>query len=198
MSSDEAPEDSGSKRGGSRADDSTDDSGASFGGLFKRVYKQLRAMAQEQMEAERSSHTLVATELVHQAYLRLYQRSRIDWASEGQFVRAAAEAMRRILVEHARGRARLKRGGDRQRVPLTLAVDGAEFAPLSEDSDQLVALDEALRRLEEKDARAADVVRLRFFAGLTVDQAAETMRLSPRTVKREWEFARAWLRTRLQ
>jgi RNA polymerase sigma factor (TIGR02999 family) len=104
-----------------------------------------------------------------------------------------AEAMRRILIEHARRRARFKRGGDRQRVPLTL-VDVA----LPEDSEQLLALDEALRRLEEKDARAAEVVRLRFFAGLSIDQTAEAIKLSPRTVKREWEWARAWLARQLR
>lgn len=171
---------------------------ASFSALFQGVYKQLRAMAQEQMGNERSSHTLHATELVHQAYLRLYGRSQINFANEGQFVRAAAEAMRRILIEHARKRGRLKRGGDRQRVEMTFADHGAEPGPLPEDSEQLVALDNALELLNEKDPRAADVIRMRFFAGLSVEQTAQVLGLSERTIKREWEFARAWLRRRLQ
>src|SRR5207244_1730375 len=114
-------------------------------------------------------------------------------ADRSQFVHAAAEAMRRILIEHARRRSRLKRGGDRQRVSLNV-VD----VSLPEDCDQLLALEEALRRLEEKDPRAGEVVRLRFFAGQTIDQTAEAMGLSPRTVKREWEFARAWLSQQLR
>lgn len=174
------------------------DAGQTFGLLFTRVYKQLRAMAQELMQEERSGHTLHATELVHQVYLRLYGRSQIDWAGESQFVRAAAEAMRRTLIEHARRRGRLKRGGDRQRVALTLVNGATDALPMLEDSEQLLALDEALRQLEEKDARAADVVRLRFFAGLSVEQTCDVMNLSPRTIKREWEFARAWLRRRIQ
>jgi RNA polymerase sigma factor (TIGR02999 family) len=165
-----------------------------FGRHFEEVYAQLRAMAQQQMNDERPGHTLRATELVHQAYLRLLDNPPTDAANQVHFVHAVAEAMRRILIEHARRRARLKRGGDRARVPFTSAADVA----LPEDSDQLLALDEALRRLEEKDARAAEVVRLRFFAGLTIDQTAAAMNLSPRTVKREWEWSRAWLAKHLE
>ncbi|MGH7176331.1 MAG: ECF-type sigma factor [Tepidisphaeraceae bacterium] len=161
--------------------------------LFEKVYGQLRAIAQNQMKQERSSHTLAATELVHQAYLRLSDGKTIDYQDQGHFLRVAAEAMRRILIEHARKRARHKRGGDRQRVTLSV-VDAA----LPDDSDQLLALDEELRRLEEKDPRAGEVVRMRFFAGLTIEQTAAAMGLSERTVKREWEFARAWLAQRLQ
>ncbi len=167
-----------------------------FGHLFEQVYGQLRAMAQQQMAHERPGHTLHATELVHQTYLRLYGSSQIDWANHRHFVHAAAEAMRRILIEHARGRSREKRGGGMARVTLSL-VDTQTPTQLPEDSEELLALDQALRRLEEKDPRAADVVRLRFFAGLTIDQTAEAMAISPRTVKREWEFARAWLSQQL-
>ena len=131
-----------------------------FGQLFEQVYAQLRAMAQKQMGHERPGHTLRATELVHQAYVRLLKGSENEIANQAQLLRAAAEAMRRILIEHARRRARCKRGGDRQRVSLSL-VDAA----LPDDSEQLLALDEALRRLEKKDARAGEVVRLRFSAG---------------------------------
>jgi RNA polymerase sigma factor (TIGR02999 family) len=170
------------------------DASEAFDDIFEQVYGQLRAMAQQQMAKERPGHTLFATELVHQAYLRMFGSEHVDWANQRHFVHAAAEAMRRILIEHARQRGRQKRGGDRVRVPLaSLDLESAQGLPLPEDSDQLLALDDALRRLEEKDARAADVVRLRFFAGLTIDQAAEALGLSSRTVKREWEFARAWL-----
>jgi RNA polymerase sigma factor (TIGR02999 family) len=168
--------------------------GDGFGRHFREVYAQLRAMAQRQMNEERPAHTLRATELVHQAYLRLLDNPPTDGASQAQFVHAVAEAMRRILIEHARRRARLKRGGDRARVPLTFAADVA----LPDDSDELLALDDALRRLGERDPRAAEVVHLRFFAGLTIDQAAAAMDLSPRTVKREWEWARAWLAKQLE
>ena len=167
-----------------------------FGRQFQEVYAQLRAMAQQQMNDERPGHTLRATELVHQAYLRLLDNPPTDRANQAHFVHAVAEAMRRILIEHARRRGRLKRGGDRASVPLT-AVDDADVA-LPEDSDELLALDEALRRLEERDPRAAEVVRLRFFAGLTIDQTAAAMKLSPRTVKREWEWSRAWLAKNLE
>ena len=150
-------------------------------------------MAQRQMNEERPGHTLRATELVHQAYLRLLENPPTDGANQGHFVHAVAEAMRRILIEHARRRARLKRGGDRARVTLS----GLDVA-LPDDADQILALDEALRRLEGRDARAAEVVRLRYFAGLTIDQTAAAMNLSPRTVKREWEWSRAWLAKQLE
>jgi RNA polymerase sigma factor (TIGR02999 family) len=170
---------------------------ADFGSLFEQVYAQLRAMAQQQMAHERPGHTIHATELVHQAYLRLYGSAQIDWVNQRHFVHAAAEAMRRILIEHARSRSRAKRGGGMGRVTLSI-VDAEIPAPTSENSEELLALDEALWRLEQKDPRAADVVRLRFFAGLTIQQTAETMGLSERTVKREWEFSRAWLSQALQ
>jgi RNA polymerase sigma factor (TIGR02999 family) len=170
-----------------------------FERVFSEVYAQLRAMAQNQMSHERASHTLGATELVHQAFVRLADDSKVEVQNRGHFVHAVAEAMRRILIEHARRRARLKRGGDRLRVSLSDVVDSNEpsDATLPQGDAELLALHEALRRLEAHDPRAAEVVRLRYFAALTIEQTAEAMNLSPRTVKREWQFARAWLAQRL-
>ncbi|MBI4500452.1 MAG: sigma-70 family RNA polymerase sigma factor [Gemmatimonadetes bacterium] len=156
--------------------------------LFPLVYNELRVLARAHLRRERSDHTLQATALVHEAYLRLLGGVQPPWNDRQHFFRAAAEAMRRILIEHARKRGRVKRGGKRQRVELS-DVDLAN----SGDPDRLLALDEAFRRLEEQDPQAADVVRLRFFAGLSVEETAQATGLSERTVKREWAFARAWL-----
>jgi len=156
--------------------------------LFPAVYAELRAAARAQLRHERSDHTLQATALVHEAYLRLLSGAYPTWNDRQHFFRAAAEAMRRILVEHARGRARVKRGGNPIRVTLT------DVASLThQDPAEVLALDAAIRRLEEQDPTAADIVRLRFFAGLSVEETAATLDLSDRTVKREWAFARAWL-----
>jgi RNA polymerase sigma factor (TIGR02999 family) len=126
--------------------------------------------------------------LVHEAYLRLLAGAYPNWNDRQHFFRTAAEAMRRILVEHARRRARVKRGGNPVRVSLSDA-DGA----IDHDPAEVLALDAAIRRLEQHDAAAADIVRLRFFAGLSVEETAQMLNLSERTVKREWAFARAWL-----
>ncbi len=171
----------------------TEQSARDFQKLFTQDYTQLRAMAQKQITGERDPHTMHATELVHEAFLRLKDDSELDLQNRGYFFHAAAEAMRRILIEHARHRSRLKRGGDRQRVTLSL-----EDRALPENSRELLALDEALQRLQENDPRTAEVVQLRYFAGLTIEQTAAAMDLSARTVKREWEFARAWLQKELQ
>lgn len=159
--------------------------------LVPLLYDELRALARAQLNRERPDHTLQATALVHEAYLRLLGASHPPWNDRRHFFRAAAEAMRRILVEHARAKNRLKRGGDRIRVELedSLLPEGAD----ERDLDQLLALDEAFRRLDGQDPRAADVVRLRYFAGLSVADTASALGLSERTVKREWAFARAWL-----
>ena len=175
-----------------------------FQRLFAQVYGELRALAQRRMNDERPGHTLHATELVHEVYLRLFADDgpRIDYANRAHFFHAVGEAMRRILIDHARRRAAHKRGGGDgtggtgarpQRVSLTL-LDAA----LPVGALDLLTLDEAFVQLETKDARAAEVVRLRYFAGLTIEQTADAMGLSPRTVKREWEFARAWLLKWLQ
>ena len=156
--------------------------------LFPAVYADLRAAARGQLRYERSDHTLQATALVHEAYLRLLGGAYPSWNDRQHFFRAAAEAMRRILVEHARGRARVKRGGNPIRVTLT------DVASLTQqDPVEVLALDAAIRRLQQQDPTAADIVRLRFFAGLSVEETATMLELSERTVKREWAFARAWL-----
>ncbi|HEX5109058.1 MAG TPA: ECF-type sigma factor [Vicinamibacterales bacterium] len=156
--------------------------------LFPAVYAELRAAARAQLRFERSDHTLQATALVHEAYLRLLSGAYPTFNDRQHFFRAAAEAMRRILVEHARRRARVKRGANPIRVPLTDVNSATNHDPL-----EILALDDAIRRLEKQDATAAEIVRLRFFAGLSVEETAEILDLSERTVKREWAFARAWL-----
>ena len=165
--------------------------------LLPLVYDHLRAIAKQRMAGERHDHTLQATALVHEAYVKLVgDGGQINWSGRAAFFKAAAEAMRRILVDHARTRGRVKRGGrgdDRtERVPLSvldLAVDS--------DSDQILALDEAICRLDGEDPEVAAVVRLRFFAGLTVDDTAAALSISPRQVDRHWSYARAWLFDRL-
>ncbi len=160
--------------------------------LLPLVYDQLRKAAQKQMAEERSDHTLQATALVHEAYIRLVGSHEVVWENRAHFYVAAAEAMRRVLIEHARKRGRIKRGGDRKRVPLS-AVYLAEKA----HPEEIMSVDTAIRRLEERDSRMARIVRLRFFAGLSVEDTAETLGLSDRTVRREWALARAWLHREL-
>jgi RNA polymerase sigma factor (TIGR02999 family) len=156
--------------------------------LLPLVYEQLRAIAQKRMTDERASHTLQATALVHEAYMKLIGDREMGFASRAHFFGAAAEAMRRVLIDHARRRDSQKRGSGRPAAPLSVIDLAAD-----NDPGEILALDEALTKLEEEDPRAAEVVRLRFFAGLGVDETAELMRLSPRTVAREWSFARARL-----
>jgi RNA polymerase sigma factor (TIGR02999 family) len=156
--------------------------------LLPLVYDELRKLAHHRMTSERADHTLQATGLVHEAYLRLVDNNEVEWANRAHFFHAAAEAMRRILIEHARAKAGPNRGGGRQRVPLDVLEMAAEAEPA-----QILALDEAISRLEQKDADAARIVRLRFYAGLTIDEVAKAMGTSPRTIDREWSFARAFL-----
>jgi len=161
--------------------------------LLGAVYDQLRKIAQQRMKDEKPGHTLQATALVHEAYLRLVRNSeKLQWSSRAQFYVAAAQAMQRILVEHARKKKRLKRGGDRQPV-VSNVVDLAR----DENLEDVVALHEAIDQLEGEDERAALVTRLRFYAGLTVEETAKAMKISERTVMREWGYARAWLRDAL-
>jgi RNA polymerase sigma factor (TIGR02999 family) len=160
--------------------------------LLALVYAQLRAIAQHRLTHERPGHTLQATALVHEAYLRVIGPHDIPWNDRAQFFRGAAAAMRRLLVEHARARGRVKRGGDRRRVVLNV-LDLAD----EQDHEQVLALDGAIERLERVDGQAAEVVRLRFFAGLSVEQTSQVLGASERTVKRDWAFARAWLQRTL-
>ena len=156
--------------------------------LFTKVYAELKGLARRQMSSERSNHTLQATALVSEVWLRL--RDQIDGARDnpGRFYGAAAESMRRILIEHARGRGRLKRGGDLGKLSLDL-VTVADSANL----DQVLAIDAAIDALEGVSERAAALIRLRFFAGLTEVAAATALGISERTARREWTFARAYL-----
>ena len=156
--------------------------------LMPIVYQQLKLLAHQRLAAERPGHTLQATALVHEAFCKLVGDRKIPWDGPGHFYVAASEAMRHVLLDHAKARGRQKRGGGRRRLPISV-VDLAE----SPDYDQTMALDEAIRRLEQSDAEAANVVRLRFFAGLSIDETALALKLSPRTVDRRWQFARAWL-----
>lgn len=157
-------------------------------GWLQEVYDQLRSLADQYLRAERTDHTLQATALVHEAFLRLTQQDPDRWNDRDHFFRAAAMAMRRILVNHARDRRTLKRGGDTPRVTLDSAV-----AVLEERSLDLIALNEALDKLAHLDPRQAQVVELRFFAGLDVSDAAVILGISPRTVEADWSLAKAWL-----
>ncbi len=157
--------------------------------LLPLVYEELRKLARARMAAEPAGHTLQPTALVHEAYVRLVGADNtVRWDGRGHFFGAAARAMRRILVERARSRGRIKRGGDRGRVELT-----DEVMAIEPPATDLVALDGALDRLEKHDKRKAEIVMLRYFAGLTIEETAAALSLSPATIKTEWAFARAWL-----
>lgn len=155
------------------------------------VYRELRALAQARMANERRDHTLQATALVHETWLKLVAAGDGRWQDRGAFYRAAAVAMRRILVDHARRRLRDKRGGGRRRAPLS--VEELAARPDMADADTFLEIDERIAELEREDPRAGEIVRLRFFAGLGVDETAAAMGLSRRTVLREWSYARARL-----
>ncbi|MFC1766383.1 ECF-type sigma factor [Planctomycetota bacterium] len=156
--------------------------------LLPLVYEELRRLAAHRMSQEKPGHTLQATALVHEAYIRLVGSEAQNWNGRTQFFTAAAEAMRRILIENARRKQRLKRGGGQRRVDL----DDVEV-PIETPSDDLIALDRALVKLAAKDKVEADLVKLRYFAGLTLEQSASILELSERTATRHWAHARAWL-----
>ena len=156
--------------------------------LLPLVYEELRRLAAHKMSHEPPGQTLQATALVHEAYIRLVGSEARNWNSRTHFFAAAAEAMRRILIDNARRKQRLKRGGGQDKVDL----DSAELA-IEAPSDDLIALDEALAKLASTDKVKADLVKLRYFAGLTLEQAAEILGLSQTTAKRQWTYARAWL-----
>ena len=159
--------------------------------LLPLVYQKLRAIAQLRMASENPGHTLQATGLVHEVFIRMLGSRQVPWKDRAHFYAAAAEAMRRVLVDHAKSKKRQKRGGGRKKLSLE-ATDVAELAQ-NDDPELILALNSALCRLEEQNHEAAQVVRLRFFAGLSVDETAEAMNLGARTVDRRWKYARAWL-----
>lgn len=162
--------------------------------LLPLVYDELRKLAAQQLAQEKPGQTLQATALVHEAYLRLVDVQKAQsWDSRGHFFAAAAEAMRRILLNRARDRNRSKRGGDRRRIDL----DQVEIA-LDTSDENLIALDEALALLAVEDPKAAQLVNLRFFAGLTLKDSAASLGLTLRTAERQWAYARAWLYARLR
>ncbi len=169
----------------------------SFQAILPLVYQQLRSLAEAQLRSERPGHTLQATALVHEAYLRLAGPRKVPWQNKAHFYAAAAEAMRRILIEHARRRAADMRGGPEAR---RAAVNLASLPdPTSEsESAGFLILDEAITRLGVVDQDAARVVQLRYFVGLSIEEAALTMDVSAPTVKRHWAFARGWLKEAIE
>ena len=160
--------------------------------LLPIVYDELRRVAAKQLRSERENHTLQATALVHEAYLRLIEQREVDWENRRHFFSIAAEMMRRILVNYAVQKKAEKRGEGVTRIELEDAVSFAE------DSDfDVVSLDDALKRLAKLDEIQAQIVELRFFGGLTIEETAEVLEISDSTVKREWRMAKAWLKTQL-
>jgi RNA polymerase sigma factor (TIGR02999 family) len=158
--------------------------------LLPGVYDELHRMAARYLHRERVDHTLQPTALINEAYLRLVDQNRVTWENRAHFFGIAANAMRRILVDHARGHQAAKRGGSVIKLPLDEAVHGS---PKHEEMD-LVALDEALTRLANLDPEQSRLVELRYFGGLTIEETARVMGISPATVKRDWTISRAWLR----
>ena len=156
--------------------------------LMPVVYDELRRLAASYMRREREDHTLQATALVHEAYLKLVEQRSVNWENRAHFFGIAAQLMRRILVDHARGHLRQKRGGEQVHVPIDEA-----FAFAEQQADEVLAVDNSLEILATIDPRQARVVELRFFGGLSVEEAADVLGVSPKTVKREWSVAKAWL-----
>ena len=166
----------------------TDGDDGALGDLLPLVYGELRRLAAGYLRRERAGHTLQPTALVHEAYLRLVDQSQVRWQNRAHFLGVAAQMMRRILVDHARGQQAEKRGGDFQKLSLDENIDVS-----GERASDLVALDEALERLAELDPQKSRVVELRFFGGLSVEETAEVLGVSAPTVKRQWRMAKAWL-----
>src|SRR5688572_6325866 len=162
--------------------------GSALDRLLPIVYAELRRVANNYLRRERPGHTLQATALINEAYLRLVGARNVRWENREQFFGIAANLMRRVLVDHARGSHAAKRGGNQQNLPLEEAT-----LVVQERDETLLRLDEALERLSEIDPQACRIVELRYFAGLTIDETAELLKLSPTTVKREWAAARAFL-----
>ncbi|MGQ0762019.1 MAG: sigma-70 family RNA polymerase sigma factor [Acidobacteriota bacterium] len=158
--------------------------------LMPLVYEELRRLAHQHMQREKPGHMLQTTALVHEAYVRLVDQSQIHFENRAHFFGIAARLMRHILVDEARKRNSAKRGGSVIQVPLD-----EETSVAYEQATNIVALDDALKNLEAIDARQSEIVELRFFGGLTIDETADVLRVSPGTVMRDWTFARAWLKT---
>jgi RNA polymerase sigma factor (TIGR02999 family) len=156
--------------------------------LIPLIHNELRRLAHRYMGGERPGHTLQTTALVNEAYLRLIDSSRVQWQNRAHFFALSAQLMRRVLVDFARSRNYQKRGGDAVQVSLNEAVAGS-----TERAADLVALDDALTALAKSDERASRVVELKFFGGLSIEETAEALKVSPKTVKRDWEWAKAWL-----
>jgi RNA polymerase sigma factor (TIGR02999 family) len=169
--------------------------GGTSDAFFARVYDELRTLAHARMRGEQSGQSLQTTELVHEAYLRLRPGDGSEWKSRGQFFAAAAQAMRRILIDRARARSSAKRGGSEGRPPSKLSLNLEEVAAIADEQDPetILTLDRAIEKLALHDERAAQIVRLRFWAGLSVEEAAEVLGASTRTILRDWAFARVWL-----
>ncbi len=163
--------------------------------LLPHVYDELRLLARRYLSRERPDHTLQPTALVHEAYIKLVDQSKVDWQGRTHFFAVGAKVMRHLLIDHARGKGRAKRGGDRHRV--TLADWLTPFGNRELDAEDLLALSEGLDRLAELDPRQAKVVELRFFGGLTVPEVALILDVSNRTVEGDWAHARAWLKREL-
>jgi RNA polymerase sigma factor (TIGR02999 family) len=171
-----------------------DGDGTSLNSLMEAVYDELRALARSYLQQERSGHTLQATALVHEAYVRLVHQQDVSWKSRAQFFSVAAQMIRRILVDYARARGRLKRdaGGAREPLHSGIVVTG------DDDALDVLALDEALAKLQALDARQAQIVELHFFGGLTLEEVAQYLGVSLRTVAGDWNMARGWLRRELR
>ncbi len=164
--------------------------------LLPLIYDQLRRTAREYMRRERGDHTLQPTALVHEAYLRLTAGETIDWQDRAHFYHLAARAMRRILVDHAVAKKRLKRGGPQERISLTQA-EGLRGPEPEDETVDIIALDSAIDRLKHTYARQSQVVELRFFGGMEMRDIAEVLQVSEKTVLRDWQFARLWLHREL-
>ena len=160
--------------------------------LMPAIYDELRRQAAHYLRQERPGHTLQTTALIHEAYVRLVDQRNVQWQNRAHFFGIAAQMMRRILVDHARTKKRAKRGGS----DIKVSLDDATVAVKGQDLD-VVAVDEALNRLAKIDEQQSRVVELRFFSGLTVEETAEVMGISPATVKRDWSMAKAWLHREL-
>lgn len=161
--------------------------------LLPLLYNELRQIAARKMASEAAGHTLQPTALVHEAWLRLVGENQRAWPSRAYFFAAAAEAMRRILVDHARRKQSLKRGGDYERAELNESA-----IVLSAPPDELLAVDEALEKLSAEDRSAAELVKLRYFVGMTMEEAASAMDMAPRSAERLWTYARAWLQREIR